>query len=138
KFRSVVLILIAVSNVLISIPLAKVYGGIGVAFATSITLIIGNIVVMNIYYAKKIGINILLFWKSLFKLTLVIALSIVIGFTINIVISSNSITILFVEMITFSIIHISILSKFGFNEYEKKLFHSAMSKVIKPFSKIVK
>src|SRR5699024_1827294 len=83
KFRSLVLILIAISNVLFSIPLAKIYGGIGVAFATSGTLIVGNIVIMNIYYAKKIGINIILFWRNLFRLTFVTILSTVIGFVMH-------------------------------------------------------
>src|SRR5699024_2605209 len=41
-FRSVVLITIAVINVIISIPLAKYYGGIGVAVATAVTLTLGN------------------------------------------------------------------------------------------------
>jgi len=138
KFRSLVLILIAISNVLFSIPLAKIYGGIGVAFATSGTLIVGNIVIMNIYYAKKIGINIILFWRNLFRLTFVTILSTVIGFVMHMFILSNSIYILFLEMIIFAIIHISILYKLGFNEYENHLFNSVISRIFKLINKIIK
>lgn len=70
KFRSVLLALIAVANIFISIPLAKVYGGIGSAIGTSLSLIIGNIIILNIYYHKKVGINVIEFWKSIIKMTI--------------------------------------------------------------------
>lgn len=70
KFRSILLALIAVVNIFISIPLAKTYGGIGSAIGTSLSLIIGNIIILNIYYYKKVGINVIEFWKSIIKMTI--------------------------------------------------------------------
>ncbi len=70
KFRSILLALIAVVNIFISIPLAKAYGGIGSAIGTSLSLIIGNIIILNIYYHKKVGINVIEFWKSIIKMTI--------------------------------------------------------------------
>lgn len=70
KFRSILLALIAVANIFISIPLAKAYGGIGSAIGTSLSLIIGNIIILNIYYHKKVGINVIEFWKSIIKMTI--------------------------------------------------------------------
>src|SRR5690625_4166283 len=61
-FRSIVLIFIAVLNVIISIPVVKLYGGIGAAIATSFSLIVGNVIIMNIYYHRRVGINILVFF----------------------------------------------------------------------------
>ena len=46
-----------------SIPLSKYYGGIGAAIGTAFSLILGQGVILNIYYQKKVGINILEFWK---------------------------------------------------------------------------
>ncbi len=137
-FRSIVLILIAVTNVIISIPLAKYYGGIGVAFATGATLFIGNIVIMNIYYARRIGINMILFWKNIVKLTSVILISLVFGLILNITIPWNSIGILILKIAIYSVAHIYILYKLGFNEYENALFNSVKSKAIKPLTKLVK
>lgn len=77
KFRSVLLALIAVANIFISIPLAKVYGGIGSAIGTSLSLIIGNIIILNIYYHKKVGINVIEFWKSIIKMTIPMIIPIV-------------------------------------------------------------
>lgn len=77
KFRSILLALIAVANIFISIPLAKAYGGIGSAIGTSLSLIIGNIIILNIYYHKKVGINVIEFWKSIIKMTIPILIPIV-------------------------------------------------------------
>ena len=70
KFRSILLALIAIANIFISIPLAKAYGGIGSAIGTSLSLIIGNIIILNIYYHKRVGINVIEFWKSIIKMTI--------------------------------------------------------------------
>ena len=48
KFRSIILFLIAIANIGISIPLAKLYGGIGSAIGTSISLLIGNIIIKKL------------------------------------------------------------------------------------------
>ncbi len=77
KFRSILLALIAVANIFISIPLAKAYGGIGSAIGTSLSLIIGNIIILNIYYHKKVGINVIEFWKSIIKMTVPMIIPIV-------------------------------------------------------------
>lgn len=77
KFRSILLALIAVANIFISIPLAKAYGGVGSAIGTSLSLIIGNIIILNIYYHKKVGINVIEFWKSIIKMTIPMIIPIV-------------------------------------------------------------
>jgi O-antigen/teichoic acid export membrane protein len=65
KFRSVIYLLIAVSNIFISIPLIRLWGGAGAAAGTAISLAVGNIIVMNIYYHYRVGIDILYFWKQI-------------------------------------------------------------------------
>lgn len=77
KFRSILLALIAIANIFISIPLAKAYGGIGSAIGTSLSLIIGNIIILNIYYHKKVGINVIEFWKIIIKMTIPMLIPIV-------------------------------------------------------------
>lgn len=67
QFRSIVYLCIVIINVCISIPLGARFGGIGCALGTAFSLIVGNIVVMNIYYHKKIGLNMLFFWKQMAK-----------------------------------------------------------------------
>ncbi|WP_417130422.1 oligosaccharide flippase family protein, partial [Parabacteroides faecis] len=63
KFRSILYVIIAIASLGLSIPMAKSYGGIGCAFATALALTAGQVVVMNIYYQRKQGIDIIKFWK---------------------------------------------------------------------------
>lgn len=67
KFRSLVYLLIALLNIAISIPLAKEFGEPGCAIGTAGSLLIGNGIIMNWYYHKKMGIDIIRFWKSILK-----------------------------------------------------------------------
>ena len=53
KFRSLLYIVIALASLGLSILLAKSYGGYGCAFATSLALLIGQGLIMNIYYHRK-------------------------------------------------------------------------------------
>lgn len=129
KFRSVVLIVVAILNVFFSIYLAKHYGGIGVAIATAITLTIGNIIVMNIYYFKKIRIDIPLFWKNIIAMTFPMALSGLTGIIINNLIPVNTIFILALKILIFSIVHITLLNYLVFNSYERKLFYLILDKM---------
>lgn len=128
-FRSIVLITIAIINVIISIPLAQYFGGIGVAFATAGTLLVGNVIVMNIYYYKKLGINIFRFWKSILSISIPIATSLGIGFVMNIFITQNSILFISVKILLFIILYTFMMYKFGFNKFEKGLMLSIPRKI---------
>lgn len=65
KFRSVVYFLIALGNIVISIPLCRRFGAPGAAAGTAAALIAGNGIAMNIYYHRSIGLDIILFWKRI-------------------------------------------------------------------------
>ena len=65
RFRSAAYLVMAVINVAISVPLSKMYGATGAAFGTSLSLIMGNGLLMNWYYYAKMGIDIAAFFKSL-------------------------------------------------------------------------
>lgn len=67
KFRSVAYFLIAILNLLISIPLAKTYGAVGAAAGTAFGTVVGNILLMNWYYDKKIGLDIKGFFKNMIR-----------------------------------------------------------------------
>lgn len=64
-FRSIVYFVIAIINIIISIPVAKIYGAIPLAIVTASCLICANLIIINIYYKLKIGIDIIVFWKSI-------------------------------------------------------------------------
>lgn len=69
KFRSLVLFFIAVLNVCFSIPMAKIYGGLGCALVTGISYIIGQGFILNWFYCTKMKLDVLSFWKEIFSMT---------------------------------------------------------------------
>lgn len=123
-FRSMVLIVIGLLNVIISIPLALRYEGIGVAMGTGISYVIGNIVIMNIYYHKKINIDIPLFWNNIIFMSVPMLFSLSIGYGLNYILTSENIINLFVKICIFSLVYLLLMWFFGLNEYEKKLLSS--------------
>lgn len=66
-FRSVVLAIMAVLNLLISILAIPVIGFWGAALGTCLSLIIGHGFVMNLYYKKRIGLNIRRMFREMFR-----------------------------------------------------------------------
>ncbi|NLC96008.1 MAG: oligosaccharide flippase family protein [Erysipelotrichaceae bacterium] len=121
KFRSFVYLFIAVSNILISIPLTIKFGEIGAALGTAIALIVGNIIIMNIYYKKVVCLDMEYFWKEISKLLPSILFAFCIGYLGKLFIGVTN----FISFITVGIIYlisfIILIYKYGFNDYEKEL-----------------
>lgn len=128
KFRSVVLIFIAVLNIVITIPLAQGFGGIGAAVATAISLTIGNTIIMNIYYHRRIGINMLLFWKNIILMSLPMVLSLLMGIGINYIFNFENVLLMSFNILLYSFTFTILLWVLGLNKYEKELFSSIIIK----------
>jgi len=120
-FRSKLYVLIALLNFAISIPLANKYGGIGCAMATSGALLLGNGVIINIYYYKIIHLDILRFFKEILKLTIPVLIVVSIALMVEQFINKISIPILAGKIAMYSILYGIILWRFGMNKYEKGL-----------------
>lgn len=126
KFRSNLYIVIALVNLIISIPLAKILGGFGCALASGICFFIGNGVMMNIYYYKKINIDIPMFWKNIFKMSIPIVASLVLGMISTSLIGGSGFIYLIAKGLIFTIIYATLMIKFAMNDYEKNLVISPL------------
>lgn len=79
RMRSVVYFGVACTNVVVSIFLIRIWGVVGAAIGTLLAILAGNGVFMNIYYHKRIGLNVLKFWKEILKSVPYCALSVLVG-----------------------------------------------------------
>ena len=79
RTKSVVYFLIALGNVLISIPLIRRFGVTGATIGTAIALTIGDILFMNWYYATRAGLAIGAFWRSIASMLPALAVPLVLG-----------------------------------------------------------
>lgn len=129
-FRAILYLLLSVIKIIVSIPLAMSYEGIGTAFATSFVLFTGHIIIMNIYYNRNIGLDMLLFWKNIFVITIPVVFSTIIGlFLFRTVIPLNSVLYFLIGILIYSIIYFVLNWIFSMNSFEKGMFLSIFNKV---------
>lgn len=57
-------------SVIAAVPISKVYGGTGVAICIGLGLVLGNLILLDIYYHRRVGLNMVKFWIETFKLLL--------------------------------------------------------------------
>ena len=135
QFRSVVYFFMAIINVVISIFFVQLWGAIGAALGTCISLIIANGIVMNIYYKSKMGIDILQFWLNIGKMLLGLILPVIFGILVLIFVDITSLRLFFVLIIAYTIIYCASVFFLSMNSYERGLIKKPIKKVISLFRK---
>ena len=131
KFRSILYIIIAVVSLGLQIILAKKFEGIGCAIAISGALILGQGLIMNIYYQCKQHIDILKFWKEILKMSVIPIILTGLGIYLVQDIEISTVSSLFLAIIVFSVVYVPLFWFFSMSRDERKL-------ISKPFYKIIK
>ena len=130
KYRTIIFFGIAILNIAMSIPLTKMYGGIGTAIGTAVSLILGQVIILNIYYHKKVGINMIEFWKNILRMSIPIVFVVLFGIGLNMFIVSDSILILAVKIVLYTAVYGLLMWFFGMNNYEKDLIRKPVNKIL--------
>lgn len=131
KFRSILYIIIAVVSLGLQIILAKKFEGIGCAIAISGALILGQGLIMNIYYHCKQHIDILKFWKEILKMSVIPIILTGLGIYLLKNIEISTVQSLFLAIIVFSVVYVPLFWFFSMSRDEREL-------ISKPFYKIIK
>lgn len=131
QLRSVIYIVMAFINFVLSIILCKKYGAIGCAIGTAFALVLANGFIMNIYYHKRCNLNIIYFWKSIGRLATGMTIPVIFGVIIRFSLITNSIGIYLLEIILYVLVYVISMWNIGMNDYEKNLFQSMFGKVLK-------
>lgn len=126
QLASVIMLGTAIFNVIISIPLAQLWGAPGAAFGTWVGLIV-NMVVIDIYYIKLIRLDIKRLYKNIIKLTKAVVIPVSIGL---VGLCFNTIIACLAWAIPYSAFYVLFMYRFGMDESEKNLMR-------KPFAKIL-
>lgn len=129
KARSVVYFLIALLNVVLTIPMARYWGGTGAAGATWITTFFGYVVFMNLYYWKRIGLNIPGFWCEILRLVPGYALPIAAGFLVNRFWDIQYYSGILFAALLISVVFAGSVWKFSMNAYEHDLIKGIFRKI---------
>ena len=130
SFRAKVYIIMGAFNLLIGVPLAINYGGVGCAFATGLSMFLGNGLFMNWYYYNVTGIDIGRFWREIGRISLVIAVMTIIGYNLFNTMLSNFNKITFaISILIYSVVYIIVIFCFAMNSEEKNRALSVFKKV---------
>ena len=131
KFRCLLYLVISLMSLGAQIPLSKYYGGIGCACAVAGALILGQILVMNVYYQVKQKINIVGFWKEIVKMSVVPAILTVVTYYILQQYTIDSVVKLVAGIVLYLLVYLPLFFIFSMNDYERNL-------IVKPIKKILK
>jgi len=135
KFKTILYFAIALANVILSIIFVQYWGAIGCAIATAIAFIIGNVIIMNIYYKKKLKIEINKFWINITKMSLPLICSVLLAiFSKDYLIVSNW-GLLLIACCIFSIVYFLAAWFMSMNEYEKRLIKAPFGKIYRRIRK---
>jgi len=131
QFRSWLYLAIAVVNVAVSIPLAQRYGGVGAAAGTAAALIVGNGLIMNWYYHKRVGLDMGLFWRSIAGFAPALAPVMVFGAAIMLFVDLRQPWAMAAWGVLFVIVYCCSMWFFGMNSSEKDLIRQPVRRVLR-------
>lgn len=130
KFRSVLYIIIALVSLAMQIVLTRFFGGIGCAMGVSGALVVGQILIMNVYYRRRQDLDIKTFWKEISKMSII---PIVLIFSSMLVIrhffALDSWGKLILGIAAFSLVYIPLFFRFSMTDEERDLFISMFHKI---------
>ena len=129
KFRSVVYLCVAAVNAGLTFWWVESLGIIGAAMATCAAYVVGNILIINWYYYKKIGLNIPLFWKNIVKMSPVMVIMGTAWWFVLDNIQVNNWMIFFALAAVYTIMYLPLAYKFMMNQYERDIVMVPLKKI---------
>lgn len=131
KFRSIVYLIIAILNVISTYLIVPYMGIIGAALCSCVSYLLGQGLIMNIYYYKVTGLDIPRFWKNILKMAIIPAGMLVAGLLLNrVIVIDNWLTFLAGVML-FTAVYAVLMYLFAMNDYEKDIVRKPIQKVLR-------
>lgn len=121
RFRALVYLMIAIVNVIGTWCLMHKWGIIGAALMTGIALVVGQGFIMNWYYQRKIGLNMVQFWMNIVPIYLVPTVLCLATLYFATWIDFYNISSLMIGIVIYSLIYVGVNYKFVINNYEHEL-----------------
>lgn len=131
RFRAILLAVMAVVNIGVSIPLAMKLGSIGSAIGTAGALLVANVLIINIYYQKRCGIDMVRYWKTFAVMILKLAVPALVVFGIKIVCPVDGLLGVVVYGALYVVLYLIDAYFIVMNEYEKGIVNKFAGKVLR-------
>lgn len=131
KFRCILYLVISLVSLGAQIPLSKYYGGIGCACAIAGALVLGQIIIMNVYYQVRQKIDIVGFWVEIIKMSVVPAVLTVLTYYVLQQYALDTVAKLAAGIVLYLVVYLPLFFTLSMNAYERDL-------ILKPIKKIMK
>ena len=132
QMRTMLHMLLAIINVIISIPLTKMYGEIGCAIGTCISTFVSSTLISNYFYSKVINLDIKAVFKEFCKFVPAMVIVAVVGTIITMFKEISTWIDLVVGGLGFTIIYVLVMVYFAFNDYERALLRRVIGMLKEP------
>lgn len=131
RFRAIMYAVIAVANLVMTILAIPKYGIVGAAACTAFAFVLGNGIIMNIYYYRVTKLDIPLFWKNIAKLSVVpMILILMFGYIFKNVCPITTLIGFLTGVICYTVLYGVGMILF-MNDYEKNLFFGVVKRLLK-------
>ncbi len=129
-FRSLILVTITAINIGMTIAFIPILGPVGAPLATGIAYIIGHIIIMNIYYHKRIGLNVFRMFRGIFSRSWIcVILALLLNLPLMLWKVDGNWLVLLIKAAVFCAIYCVLLLALGLNRNEKQMLGSALEKL---------
>lgn len=135
KVRTIIYFIIAVINIIASYNACEKYGIVGCTVGTTISIIIGHIIIFNIYDHNVLKINMFKFWKEILKIIPAFIIPIILGVIIHAKVNLENIYIYMISMIIFTIVYAVNIYILALNKDEREAIQTVNLKIKNIFHK---
>lgn len=129
--RTLMHLIMALVNIVISIPLTKMFGEIGCAIGTCFSTFISSTLIANYFYSRIIKLDIKLFFLEMLKFVPSAIILFLIGIVITWFADITTWFNLIIYILIFSCVYFFVMINMAFNQYEKDLLTRFLNKLIK-------
>lgn len=134
KFRSLLYLGISLVSLALQIPLARKFGGFGCAWAIAGALVLGQIVVMNVYYQTRQKIDILGFWREILRMSVAPCILVIVShFVLQRVPLSTPLTLV-VGIVCYLAVYLPVFFFCSMNAYERGLVMGPLKRLREKFT----
>ncbi len=131
RFRTLFYAIMTLLNVVLTVILCRRYGPVGAAVGTAVSYVVVDVVVMNIYYAKALHIDIPAFWKEITHMSRGLLIPVAVGACLWQVQSDWSVGVLIAAIFGYSAIYAISMALLAINREEKELCKDFLRKIKK-------
>jgi O-antigen/teichoic acid export membrane protein len=130
KYKAILFSVASLVSITISIFLIPSYGALGAAIGIAISLLVFEVIGMNVVFHRVMKINVFQFFKESFlKMAPALLLSLFFGFLINYYFAAINFLVFFLKASVIGFVYLTLMWLIGLNKYEKDLFKSLLSKI---------